>query len=134
MVAIELVRSFTTDGVQKGGDNFQLVLNAKLERDTMEALIAYTDWAATWLFREKKFGVQRLPDPDEASCERIANRAAVPVSRVARVITLLWLVPRIPLLGSMKGELLRPNKKTILRWAEFYDWGPPVVTTKRERA
>jgi len=100
----------------------QSFLEQEVHDDVLEAVHGYSDWAAARLVRSGDFRRQALPVPDHADRERIAATYGVTIPLLTRVVGMLKEMQRIPLMGVIEGGELLPDKETLLRWKELYDW------------
>lgn len=122
------------------------LLQTDVERDTLEAVIGWTDWVATKVVRPSLAGVPReersqlrrenlarlvpetldLPPSTELDHARFESEYGVSRALIERVDSLLRREPKLPLLGALEPEdgvvRLRVDRDALGRWAAGYDW------------
>lgn len=122
------------------------LLQADAERDTLEAVIGWTDWVATRVVRSSIAGVPRekrsqlrredlaklvpetvqLPPSTELDHARFEEGYGVSRALLEQLDSMLRREPTLPLLGSLElqdGEVrLHADRDALGRWAAGYDW------------
>jgi hypothetical protein len=113
------------------------ILNSELERDLYMALVGYTDWLASRVWREHGLrrpgearrpppATQRLPVCDEEAQARIREAYHVDAGPVNLVLDAVELGLELPPIGQVDDRrVLHMNWDNISRWADLYEWTSP---------
>lgn len=107
------------------------ILASELERDIYTALVGYSDWLASRLWRA--YGVQpqvtplpqseRLRTCDEVAQARIMQDYCVDAEPLNLVLTGVEGGLTLPPIGHVDDRrVLHINWESVARWADLYDW------------
>ncbi len=103
-------------------DAVQLRLVSDLQHEAHRCVDGYTDYVASTIIRSRRFKARRLEIPEGALAEDIARKYDTKVSYLRVVALLMREEAQLPLLGKVKNGVLTPDRKTLKKWASYYDW------------
>ncbi len=102
------------------------LLKQEFQDDVEEAVIGYVDWLATDFIRRYEnnntFDPRTLPSDKEIPYNRIQEKYGASPGLVYLVSCEMHKQETIPLIGTVQGTSIVPDKETLLKWRDLFDW------------
>lgn len=100
----------------------------EIQNDVLRALVGYTDWLATSLWRKRgrngTLPVVALPRPSAADAKLIADEYGLEFDEtLSRLLDALCVEQGpLPAIGSVNDGQLHVDMTLLTQWADHYDW------------
>ncbi len=119
----ELLETASPDDIPEISEELFLeILEQEVQQDILAATHGYIDWLSASLVRSGNLERQTLPRWTPEVQERIAAMYGVPVNLLKRVAAMLVEKKELPLAGRIQGDMIVPNRDSLLQWRDLFDW------------